>query len=152
MFSFHLEQYENRPFAISSRNAPEVVYFFVHYAKWLFLTVIPIWSLASFFVYKRLRYNYTEHVVLNGFFMIGALCIMLAFRLLYYIPGVFSIYTFFIELAVVLVYYYIALRQTTRQLYLPGQSARAYIAYITASLGYLLSVTVAVLGIYVKLR
>ena len=46
--------------------------------KWVILSLVPLLSLASLIVFRRLRYNYTEHLVINSFLLAGILTFYLA--------------------------------------------------------------------------
>ncbi len=43
-----------------------------HYYKFFYLMVIPLISVFSYLWLKKLRYNFTEHLVINCFFLTGA--------------------------------------------------------------------------------
>jgi hypothetical protein len=45
--------------------------------KWIILGAIPLLSLASLIVFRRAGYNYAEHLVVNAFFLAGALAVFL---------------------------------------------------------------------------
>jgi len=60
--------------------------FLEHNAKWLILALIPIFSLASFIVFQRRNYFYTEHLVINSYIFGMFLFLMLLFSLLFRLP------------------------------------------------------------------
>jgi hypothetical protein len=61
-----------RSWTESGKHSDEVLNETVnHYYKLLYLLVIPLLSLFSYWLIKKLRYNYTEHLVANCFFLTG---------------------------------------------------------------------------------
>lgn len=57
-----------------------------HNTKWVFLAFVPIVSIAGLITFKKSKYNYTEHLVMNAFVLAGilfiAICLMLLVLLL----------------------------------------------------------------------
>jgi hypothetical protein len=56
--------------------------FFDNYYKLAYLLFIPLMSFFSFLIFKRLRYNFTEHLVLNCYTLAGGYFFVLLFALL----------------------------------------------------------------------
>jgi hypothetical protein len=50
--------------------------FWINNFKWILLSLIPIIGLASVLIFRRKKYYYTEHVVLNSYFFAGFLMIL----------------------------------------------------------------------------
>lgn len=69
-----------------TRIVAQVFHFLDHNAKWLILGLIPIFSLASFIVYRKRKYNYTEHLVINSYLFGMFLFLMLLLGLLFKLP------------------------------------------------------------------
>jgi hypothetical protein len=109
-------------------------------AKWALLIMVPVMAKASSDIFKMLRYNFTEHIVMNGFFYAGMLCITLAFSALYYIPGVYTPYVLIPNILAVIAYIVVAYRQATRDLYIPSEFIKLVTLFIPAVIGYIMFV------------
>lgn len=69
-----------------------------HYYKLLYLLIVPLLAAFSFMILKRLKYNYTEHIVLSCFFLTGAFFYALLLSVIAYCSGArdFIIYGLFL--------------------------------------------------------
>jgi len=59
-----------------------------HYYKLIYLLIIPLLSAFSFLFFKRLKFNYTEHIVLNAFLLAGGFFYALIFSVVEYLTGI----------------------------------------------------------------
>lgn len=86
-----------------------------HYYKLFYLLCIPLISTFSYLLFRRLQYNFTEHVVLNCFLMAGGFFYSLLFSLLEWATGNHNLqaYGFIFMFFYLLIGYY----QCTRGLY-----------------------------------
>ncbi len=71
--------------AVTSSPDKAFIAFFVHFAKWLILSSGFLFAFSSFLIFKRVRLNYTEHLILNGFLLAGILVINTLETLLYFV-------------------------------------------------------------------
>lgn len=76
-------------FNIHSRPAgetgPNAVNDWVHHnAKWLLLSFIPVMALWSLVFYRKGRYNYAEHLLINSYFFVGILILFNVLLLISY--------------------------------------------------------------------
>lgn len=133
---------------INGEPAPGFVQFLGKVSKWAVLIMVPIMAKASKDLFKMLRFNYTEHLVMNGFFYAGSLCIALAFSALYYIPGISASYVTIAEIVAILIYLTIAYRQATKDLYVPGIFARVVFLFYLSICGYFMFVVSATVALY----
>ncbi|MES2680762.1 MAG: DUF3667 domain-containing protein [Bacteroidota bacterium] len=85
-----------------------------HYYKLFYLLIIPLLSAFSFMLFKRLRFNFVEHLVLNAFMLAGGFFYALVFSLLEYLANIndLGIYGLFLIGFYILVGYYQATRGT----------------------------------------
>lgn len=152
LFTTHHAETETDKFAVNGRDASDLVMFLGKYGKWLLLLAIPIMAKASGDVLKRLQYNYAERLVLSGYFVAGALCIMILFGLLYQVPGFVSIYTIVLEILIICAYWVFAYKQLTKEQYTNTRSTWLSILTIIGFIGYLSGIAFGGLVIYVFLR
>lgn len=59
-----------------------------HYYKFFYLLSIPLLSVFSFIFSRRLKYNYTEHIVFNCFLLTGGFFYALLISLFCYLTGI----------------------------------------------------------------
>lgn len=147
----HTEPQKNK-YLVNDRDASDLLMFASKYGKWLLLLAIPIMAKAAGDVLKRLQYNYAERLVMSGYFIAGALRIMILFRLLYQIPGFISIYSIILEILIVAFYWGFAYRQVTKGHYTPARSTWLSFITIIGFIGYLLGVAFGGLVIYILVR
>lgn len=79
-----------------------------HYYKLLYLLIIPILSLFSNLLLRKLKFNYTEHLVLNAFLLSGGFFYALLFSLFEFFTGAENVSVYgmgFIAIYIMLGYY-----------------------------------------------
>ena len=59
----------------------EFFYYLTHYRKWLVLTTLPSAALGTWLVFRRIRLNYTEHLLINGYAFAGMLVVTIYVQL-----------------------------------------------------------------------
>jgi len=61
----------------------EAIYHFIsENVKYIFLCFIPLFALNGFIMFRRLKLNYAEHMIIAGFALLGCVAIALFFNLL----------------------------------------------------------------------
>ncbi|HRO43891.1 MAG TPA: DUF3667 domain-containing protein [Flavipsychrobacter sp.] len=116
-------------------------------ARWLLLIIVPVMAKASSDVFQRLQYNYTEHLVMNGFFFSGMLCIMLLFNLLYWLMPDAG-HLFAVEAIAMVAYVAIAYRQATTTFYSRKAFSGRILLFLLAVPFYLAGVYFALIAVY----
>jgi hypothetical protein len=116
-----------------------------HYYKVFYLLCIPVYSFITFLFFRKLKYNYTEHIVLNCFLFTGGFIYSLLLSLIGWLINDSSlpVYGFCILAIYLLVGYY----QATRQVYNPlGFTWRVAVIFILflvlLSLGLITFITI----------
>lgn len=75
---------------VERKDIPELArnfyYFIEHHAKWLILATIPLFSLVSFLVFRRKKYFYTEHLIINSYLFGTFLFLLLVLGLIFKLP------------------------------------------------------------------
>lgn len=57
-----------------------------HYGKWMLFAMVPLTAFNSFMLFKRNRFNFSEHAILSGILLLG-ICLMITFAvILSFIP------------------------------------------------------------------
>lgn len=140
--------YERPNIRLGDKPMPGYVDFIAGNLKWALLIMVPIMAKSSKDLFKMLKFNYTEHVVMNGFFYAGMLFIALVFSPLYFIPGINNLYVLAAETIAIGIYVVRAYRQATRDLYVPGIFARLITIYFFSVIGYIMFVITASVMLY----
>jgi len=55
--------------------------------KWLLLALVPLNALTTWMVFRRVRLNWAEHLLLNSYFFAGSLVVVIAVNLVYLAVG-----------------------------------------------------------------
>lgn len=63
-----------------------VFHFLDHYFKWIILSLIPVFSWCSFLIFRRQKYFYTEHLVINSYLFAGFLILAILLSALIKLP------------------------------------------------------------------
>ncbi len=59
--------------------------FLLKYSKLLIFSFAPIMALNSYLIFRRKKFNYSEHFILNGILLLGTLILTVFFILIYYL-------------------------------------------------------------------
>ena len=137
---------------VEHQDAADLLQFFERNGKWLLLVIVPLSAKASLDLFRRLRYNYTEHMMMNAFFMTGMLCIALAFLGLYLVPFLSDLLLLVLETIAILAYLFYCYRGAAGGVYSGWGLAWRFSLYLLALLSYILGFLFAILVIYVLLR
>jgi hypothetical protein len=148
LYIFSYKTYQRPDIRFNGKPVPGYVEFMARNLKWALLVMVPIMAKASKDLFKMLRFNYTEHVVMNGFFYAGMLFIALAFSPLYFIPGINKLVILAAETLAIGTYVVRAYRQATRDLYVPGIFARLITIYFFSVIGYVMFMMTASVMVY----
>lgn len=137
---------------VDGKNAATFVAFVIHNSKWLLLLIIPISAKASKDIFTRLKYNITEHLVINAFFFAGVFFIMLVCLGFYFIPYLNNIFIIAIEFVAIVAYLIFAFKQLKANLYSSSEFLFRMLLYFIAMIGYLAGVIFAFISAYALLR
>lgn len=85
--AIHLAQKHPRIDLEATGDGEQIVNFIRTNIKIIILSVIPFFALASKILFKRLYFNYAEHVVIAGFALLGSTTIALVINTIALIPG-----------------------------------------------------------------
>jgi len=121
------------------------------YSKWALLISVPIMGKISMDIFKRLKYNYAEHLVMSGYFFTGIVCILIVFALLYLVPGIIGWPMFVVELVAIVAYMFVAYKQVLAGSISIGRLLFNMLLYFLAYLGYMAGILFAVVMVYMML-
>lgn len=80
---------------IISGDGGKIYDFVRHFIKLLLFGIIPLNALASFIVFKKLKSNYTEHLIIGGVSLLGILFLTLAFNCFHLLTSTFGLFNAF---------------------------------------------------------
>lgn len=78
---------------INSKNS-EVDKLFTDYSKLLLFSLVPVFSLNSKLIFKKLKLNFSEHLVVSGIVLLGIVIITFIGALLNFLEFIFPYYIF----------------------------------------------------------
>jgi hypothetical protein len=118
------------------------------YSKWSLLVAVPVMGKISYDIFKQLNYNYTEHMVMCGYYFAGMLCIMIAFVGLYFIPGINSGIVLLLEIIALIAYLVVAYKQVTVGYYSSHRFALKMVLFVLGFIWYMLGLLFVATVIY----
>lgn len=143
------------PIGISGTNIKKgsspLVEVIAKYSKWALLISVPIMAKISMDIFKRLKYNYAEHLVVNGYFFAGIVCILIIFALLCLVPGITGLSIFWVELIAIIAYVFIAYKQLFAGSISTTKLSLNILLYFLAYLGYMSGILFAIVMVYMML-
>lgn len=152
LFLFSLKNFPLYDLQINQESSLDFTTFVSKSSKWLMLLAVPLVAYASKRIFKKLEYNYTEHLAMSGFFMVGVLCIILVFLGLSFIPIFDTIRILpFVGLAIV-IYLFFAYRGATEGLYTKRGYVINFVLQLLLGSFYLFWFVTAMMCVYVFYR
>jgi hypothetical protein len=82
LIHFYKEFKVDNTLSIGNDDTPNVTKFFAENVKFILFSIVPILALTARLIFKRLKINITEHFIVAGMCLLGALLIALLFNLM----------------------------------------------------------------------